>query len=193
MIEGTKKYFINTGSVGQTARRRLAAPAYCIYHVRQERRRTAPGEVRPRDRSGKNHQGRIAALVGGAAQIGAVERRPEVRDQRSDTEHRKTKSILIIKPSSLGDIVHTFAGGSRRSERRIPARRGNHVGDQSGMDDRCSAANPGRGSRPTSFPGGEFSGPEMRRRTLWAVAEEDPVVCRSGRSARFSGACCGVH
>ena len=47
MIEPAKKYFINTGSVGQPRDGDWRA-AYCIYHIDSKRRGTTPREIRPR-------------------------------------------------------------------------------------------------------------------------------------------------
>ena len=96
----------------QHRQRRTAARwrlARGVLHLprRQKRGRTTPGEIRPRDRAGKNHQGRAAAVARRAAQAGTVGggRKSEIRGRTLKPE---IKSILVIKPSSLGDIVHTL-------------------------------------------------------------------------------------
>jgi len=44
-------------------------------------------------------------------------------------------SILVIKPSSLGDVVSHFAGGGGDS--RCASEGEDHLGDESGVQRRC--------------------------------------------------------
>jgi hypothetical protein len=87
--------------------------------------------------------------------------------------------ILIIKPSSLGDIVHTLPAVAAVRD----AYPGAEITWVINPEWSTPCAQPGRGPHP-HFPRGEFAA-RMHPGRL-AVAEEDAVVA-PGRGARFQG------
>ena len=120
-IEPGKKYFINTGSVGQP-RDGDPRAAYCIYDAENERGRAAPRPIRHAEDAAQNHRGRTAALARRPARARPL-KQPAANPDRSVLSSKRSRairaalkalppmsynSILIIKPSSLGDIVHTL-------------------------------------------------------------------------------------
>ena len=184
-IEPGKKYFINVGSVGQPRDGDWRA-AYCIYDTERnvvEQRRV---KYDCRDRAEENHPGRPArdSLADRLSSVVICLISPRIPWARRLTMNI-TASILIIKPSSLGDMVHTLPAVAAIREANPDAR--NHLGHQSGMGHRFCAA-----IRDINhvhiFPRGELRGLDAPR-PFAALVEKNADSCNPISRSIFKDFC----